>query len=72
MIELTTERSLQLCFTPLYWLNWSDFKIFHLNAWYFHKHIKDVCKDFNFISCDVAIFTETQFSPLDDNEIVCH
>ena len=69
MLELRTQRSLQLCFTPLYRLNQSDFKICHLNARSLHKHINDVRKDFNFISCDVAIFTESRFSPHDDDEM---
>ena len=69
MLELRTERILQLCFTPLYQLNPSDFKVCHLNARSLHKHINDVRKDFHFISCDIAIFTETRFSPCDDDEI---
>ena len=69
MLELRTQRSLQLCFTPLYRLNQSDFKICHLNARSLHKHINDVRKDFNFISCDVATFTESRFSPHDDDKM---
>ena len=69
MLELRTQRSLELCYTPLYLLNLSDFKICHLNARSLHKHINDVRKDFNYISCDIAIFTETRFSPHDDDEV---
>ena len=32
MLELRTPRTLQLCFTPLYGLDPSDFRICHLNA----------------------------------------
>ena len=39
MLELRMQRSLQLCFTPIYRLNLSDFKICHLNARSLHKHI---------------------------------
>ena len=37
MLELRTQRSLQLCFTPLYALDLSDFRICHLNARSLHK-----------------------------------
>ena len=69
MLELRTQRRLELCFTPLYQLDPTDFKICHLNARSLHKHIDDVRKDFNYNSCDVAIFTETRFSPHDNNEM---
>ena len=54
---------------PLYQLDPTDFKICHLNARSLHKHIDDVRKDFNYNSCDVAIFTETRFSPHDNDEM---
>ena len=69
MLELRTQRSLQLCFTPLHALDPSDFRICHLNARSLHKHINDVRKDFNYISCDIAIFTETRFSPHDNDKM---
>ena len=59
MLDLRTQRSLELCYTPLYQLNPSDFKICHLNAWSLHKHINDVHKNFNYNACNIAIFTET-------------
>ena len=34
-----------------------------------HKHIDDIRKDFQYSCCDVAIFTETRFSPHDDDEM---
>ena len=33
-----------------------------------HKHIEDVRKDFNFISADLAIFSETRLSLFDDDD----
>ena len=69
ILELRTQRSLGLCYTPLYRLNPSDFKICHLNAWSLHKHINDVRKDFNYTACDIAIFTETLFSPHDNDQM---
>ena len=69
MKKLRTERSLQLCYTPLYELNPSDLNVCHLNARSLHKHIEDVRNYLNYSSCDIAIFTETRFSPFDDDEM---
>ena len=68
MEQLRTERRLPLCFTPLYDVKYeSDLKVCFLNARSLHKHIDDVCHDFNFTSSDIAIFTEARIS-LFDNE----
>jgi hypothetical protein len=69
MEALRTERSLKLCFTPLYMLDHSDLKVCYLNARSLHKHIEDVRKDMNYSSTDIVIFTETRFSPLDPDEM---
>ena len=69
MEMLRTERSLKLCFTPLYMLDHSDLKVCYLNARSLHKHIEDVRKDINYSSTDIVIFTETRFSPLDPDEM---
>ena len=69
MKKLRTERKLQLCFTPLYDIDQTRLKIFYLNARSLHKHIEDVRKDFNFISADLAIFSETRFSPFDNDDM---
>ena len=69
METLRTERSLKLCFTPLYMLDHSDLKVCYLNARSLHKHIEDVRKDINYSSTDIVIFTETRFSPLDPDEM---
>ena len=69
MEALRTERSLKLCFTPLYMLDHSDLKVCYLNARSLHKHIEDVRKDINYSSTDIVIFTETRFSPLDPDEM---
>ena len=69
MLELRAQRYLDLCFTPFYKLDPTDLKICHLNARSLHKHIDDVCKDFNYSSCNIAIFTETRFSPHNDDEM---
>ena len=66
---MRTERKLKLCFTPLYDIDQTSLKICYLNARSLHKHIEDVRKDFNFISADLAIFSETRFSPFDDDDI---
>ena len=71
MQKLRTERRLKLCFTPLYDIDQIGLKICYLNAHSLHKHIEDVRKDFNFISADLAIFSETQFSPFDDDDMYC-
>ena len=71
MEKLRTERRLKLCFTPLYDIDQTSLKICYLNARSLHKHIEDVRKDFNFISADLAIFSETRFSPFDDDDIYC-
>lgn len=42
-----------------------------MNSRSLHKHIADVRKDFNFLSSDIAVFTETRFSPTEPNEIYC-
>ena len=67
--KLRTERKLQLCFTPLYDIDQTRLKICYLNARSLHKHIEDVRKDFNFISADLAIFSETRFSPFDNDDM---
>ena len=69
MEKLRTERKLQLCFTPLYTIDQTRLKICYLNARSLHKHIDDVRKDFNFISADLAIFSETRFGPFDDGNM---
>jgi exonuclease III len=69
METLRTERSLKLCFTPLYMLDHSDLKVCYLNARSLHKHIEDVRKDINYSSTDIVIFTETRFGPLDPDEM---
>jgi hypothetical protein len=69
MQKLRTEKSLKFCYIPLYNLRQSDLKICHLNARSLHKHIDDVRKDFNYCNVDIAIFTETRFSPFDEDEI---
>ena len=66
---LRTERSLKLCFTPLYMLDQSDTKICYLNTRSLHKHIKDVGKDINFNFANIIIFTETRFSITDPDEM---
>ncbi|CAB3996373.1 Hypothetical predicted protein [Paramuricea clavata] len=66
---LRIERSLKLCFAPLYMLDHSDLKVCYLNARSLHKHIEDVRKDINYSSTDIVIFTETRFSPLDPDEM---
>ena len=47
----------------------TDLKICYLNARSLHKHIEDVRKDINYLSADIAIFTETRFSQHDPNEM---
>ena len=69
MKKLRTERSLQLCYTSLYELNAFDFKLCHLNARSLHRHIEDVRNNLNYSSCDITIFTETGFSPFDDDKM---
>ena len=69
MQKLRTKRSLQLCFTLLYDVNTSDLKVCHLNARSLHKHIKDIRSDLNYLASDIGIFTETRFSPFDDDEM---
>ena len=69
MQKLRTERSLQLCYTPLYQISQSELKVCYLNARSLHKHIEDIRKDFNYSSSDIAIFTETRFGTYDDEEM---
>ena len=68
MEKLRTERKLKLCFTPLYNIDQTSLKICYLNAHSLHKHIEKVRKDFNFISADLAISSETRFSPFDNDD----
>ena len=67
--QLRTERTLELCFTPLYHMDDSNFKVCYLNARSLHKHIDDVRNDFNLCSSDLAIFSETRFLPCDPDDI---
>ena len=70
MEELRTERSLQLCIFPLYKINDNSvLKLCYLNARSLHKHIEDVRNDFNYLSSDIAVFTETRFNPIEPNEM---
>ena len=69
MEKLRRERKLKLCFSPLYYIDQTSLKICYLNARSLRKHVEDVRKDFNFISADLAIFSETRFSPFDDDDI---
>ena len=66
---LRIENNLKLCFTPLYMLNHTDFKVCYLNARSLHKHIEDVRKDINYSSTDILIFSETRFSPLEPDNM---
>lgn len=68
MNELRNKRKLELCFIPLYTIDKSNIKVCYLNARSLHKHIDDVRNDFNFISAEIAIFSETRFSPFDEDE----
>ena len=68
MNELRNKRKLELCFIPLYTIDKSNIKVCYLNARSLHKHIDDVRNDFNFVSAEVAIFSETRFSPFDEDE----
>ena len=68
MNELRNKRKLELCFIPLYTIDKSNIKVCYLNARSLHKHIDDVWNDFNFISAEIAIFSETRFSPFDEDE----
>jgi hypothetical protein len=69
MEMLRTEHSLKLCYTPLYNLDHSQFKICYLNSRSLHKHIEDVRGDINYSSTDILIFSETRFSSLDPDEM---
>ena len=55
MLELRTQRN--FCFTPLYMLNLSDFKICYLNARSLHKHIDDISPEHIII---IAVYCSPQ------------
>ena len=44
-------------------------KVCHLNARSLHKHIDDVRNDLNYLASDILVFTETRFSPFDEDEM---
>ena len=54
---------------PFYLFTKSLFKICFLNARSLHKHIEDVCRDYNFNNADLLIFAETRFSSLDNDSM---
>ena len=68
MNELRNKRKLELCFIPLYTIDKSNIKVCYLNAHSLHKYMDDVRNDFNFISAEIAIFSETRFSLFDEDE----
>ncbi|CAC5397939.1 unnamed protein product [Mytilus coruscus] len=60
MKRLRNERTLNLCYTPLYIIEDSKFKICFHNSQSLHLHIDDVKADDNFIASDVNMFVESQ------------
>lgn len=59
------EGKLDLCISPIYNTDETVIKIYFLNTRSLHKHIGDV--DSNYLSTDVSIFSETQFTHADCN-----
>ena len=62
MERLRTTAKLDLCICPLYEISGSLLKVCYLNAKSVHRYIQDLCKDLNYSSADINIFSETRFS----------
>ena len=69
MERLRTIAKLELCISPLYHITGSLLKLCYLNARSVHKHIQDLCKDFNYSSSDINIFAEARFSSQDPDDM---
>lgn len=68
MEELRSPRRLELCICPIYKADEVPLEVCFLNARSLHKHMMDVCNDFNYSSTDVSIFSATRFSSSDNND----
>ena len=65
MQSLRKEKQLKLSVTHIYQKDKTTFKVCFLNSRSLHRHIEDICKDSNFSSIDVNIFSETRLSHTD-------
>ena len=63
--RLRNDRALNLCYTSLYTIEDSKFKICFHNSQSLHLHIDDVKADENFIASDVNMFVESQLCKKD-------
>ena len=61
MKRLRSSGCLRLSVLPLYAANPIAFKLCYLNTRSLHRHIDDICKDLNYSSTDISIFSETRF-----------
>ena len=67
MDPLRSEGQLSFSETPVYNASQISFKLLmhFLNARSLQRHIEDVCKDLNYSTTDVNIFSETRFCQFD-------
>jgi len=69
MQSLQKEKQLKLSVTPIYQKDKTSFTVCFLNSRSLHRYIEDICKDSNFSSIDVNIFSETRLSHIDKDRI---
>ena len=67
MQKLCTERVLNLCYTPLYTLPETDFKVIFQNARSLHLHFPDIIHDNNFLCADVISIAESRLTTQDQD-----
>ena len=71
MQRLRGQGHLKLCIIPIYHKDCCSFKLSlcFLNTRSLHRHIEDVCADFNYSKFDISIFSETRFTDSESNSM---
>jgi hypothetical protein len=68
MERLRMEKKLQLCYTPVYNMPSTSYRIVYHNTRSLHAHIEDIKSNLNYTSADVICFAESQLIHSDENE----
>lgn len=68
MLQLRSERSMNISIYRPYLHSHSDYQIVFLNARSLHKHISCIRKDHFLLACDLLLFCETRVSPTDNDD----
>ena len=69
MERLRTNKQIQLCYTPVYRMPPTAYRIVFHNTRSLHAHFEDVKSDPNYTSSDVICFAETRLTSTDQDEL---